>query len=451
MYFETGFNVTQDLKIDDSFFQKSSGVFASPQNFNSDDPFREIFGAMNASPKAHLGYPSPMSKFSNDLYTNDDDVVRGCSMSYATGYDGCFGKLTKDGMEGDIFANLMPQSLECSLMDDGLAASMQCPSLALQGSECQVRFQHDDVPPLRPNSEHFHFPETTAFVRNKDVHKIANSILDFLQSQTISSLQKVRQHKYSIKVDIFVEHVVCTTKIRFWKLASEENSYAIEFQRRAGDPFVFTEAYHQCLDFIASQWAGISADLTAGPGKQTPMPQPPLPPAEGDECSVSDLDAKFFNLLELASMEHCPKSQAQAASALATLACDDVCIAKYLVKPQILDKLLPLLSCDAVDVAYPTARMLSALAMHAAASIAESRVLKVMVNKISDPSSKQLVRLELAQAVSAAIRGCPHSFTTAQELQLLLDSTMQDLTDEPPHALVRSILQDCVLELSLYC
>merc|ERR1719420_2093600 len=268
-------------------------------------------------------------------------------------------------------------------------SSMHCPSFVLQGSTCPLkeRFQQDDVPPAQPEPEYFHFEATTAFITTNNPHQVANTILDFLDSRLIASIQKIRREKYSIKVDIFVEHIMCTTKIRIWRVAAKQNHYAIEFQRRAGDPFVFGDGYHRCIDFLASQFPDISGDSLTEPGTEKQrvmlMPQPPPPPIEAGDRSDEELDEELFSLLDLASMEQCPNLQVEAASALAKLACDDLCIAKYLSKAEVLDKLLPLLSCDTVDVVYPTARMLSAVAMNATSSIAEHSVSKVVITKIS--------------------------------------------------------------------
>lgn len=449
MFFESGFDM-HEPEADGGFLSKSRVAFNSTSGFNS-DPYRESSDVLPGVPSvaiAQFGWPGPMHKANDDYSTtssSDDDVVRVCSKAHATEYDSnVFGKQT----EG-LFTNLMPETLGCGLKEDDLYSSIHCPSVALQGSACPLRFQQDDVPPVQPTTEHFHLLESTTFITTKEIHNVANSILDFLDLSVIASVQKIRPQKYSIKVDIFVEHIMCTAKIRIWKVESKENHYAIEFQRRAGDAFIFTDAYSRCLDFLALQHAEFSG--ASGQEKQKAVASPQAPPTECSEMSDKELDAKLFNLLELASAEQCAKSQAEAASALARLACDDVCIAKYFSKAEVLDKFLPLLSCDAIDVAYPTARMLSAVAMNATTSIAEHRIAEVVIKKISEPGTKHLARLELAKAVSAGIRSQPHQITLAQaqQLQQHLESSIQNLTGDPINSLIRSSLQDCLLELAV--
>jgi hypothetical protein len=456
MYFEgDGFD-TRELYADDGFLQKSSGAF-SPQlhtvGFDSSDPYRDTSDAMRGMSLNQFGWPIQMSKPSNDFYADDDDFVRGCSMAHAPGHDSLFTKLTNDVMVGGFSNDSTAQTWERGLKEDAQYRPLKCPSLASQ-AECPLRFQPDDVPPVPPNTEHFHFEATTTFITTNNVDKVANCILDFLESQVIASIQKTKKQKYSIKVDMFLEYIMCTAKIRIWRVMSKQNHYSIEFQWRGGDRFVFGDIYRQCIDYLAMHFPDIFGDLTTAPctAKERSMPLPP-PPMEGNERSDKELDAELFPLLELAGMIYCPNLQAEAASALAKLACDDLVVAKYLSKAEVLDKLLPLLSCDAVEIVYPTARMLSAVAMKAATSVVEHTFSTAAIRKISDPSSNQLVRLELAKAVSAAFNSSPPDVTTtqAQGLRSLLESTTQDLAGKPALALVHNILQDVLLQLNSYC
>jgi hypothetical protein len=393
-----------------------------------------------------------MYKTSNDPYAEDDDVVRGCSIAQPPGSDMLFGKSMEDGMAGGYFGHFMP--FHGMPSKDGSCSSMPGPPVPLEASASSLRFQQGDEPPTPPKSDHFHLETTALYITTRDAHKIGNSLLDFFDSQIVASVLKVRQQKYSIKVHWFLDHLMCTAKIRIWKMVSKENHYAIEFQRRGGDPFAFAEGYGQCMDFLASRFPENAAELTMyknGERKRS-LPQPPPRPAEGCKRSDEELDTELFVLLDLAGMTEFPNLQAEAASALAKLACDDMCIATYLSKVCVLDKLLPLFSCDSIDVVYPTARMLSAVAAISTSPIAEHSISKEVVKKIGDSSSNQLVRLELAKAVSHAVL-CPHciSVDQAQELHHLLEFTIQDLNSVPATEVVRSTLQDTLFQLKPYC
>lgn len=444
---------------DNGFLHKSSnGAFAS-LDFDSNDPYRDTGDVTRGVSMGQFGgWPGQMHKLSHDLYADDDDVMRGCSMAHAPLHDSLFAKPTDDG---DLFSIFMPQGFGQPMKDGpsrlSRSSSMPSPPLSLQGSDCSWRFNANDAPPAPPKTEHFHFESTTSFITTQDVHKVANSILDFLDTQIIASVSKVRQQKYSIKVTMFLDHIMCTTKIRIWRVESKPNHYAIEFQRRAGDPFAFGDGYRQCIDFITSQYPGIISPgdsiAASGTEQQLSMPQPPPHSTEGSERSDEELEAELFSVLDLAGMAQFPHLQAEAASALAKLACDDLYIARYLSKAGNLDKLLPLLSCDSTDVVYPTARMLSAVATHATSPLAEHGVSKVVIKKISDPNSSQIVRLELAKAFSAAVHSCPHLISTDQacDLEILLESTMQELSNTPAMDVVVSTLQDVLIELKPYC
>lgn len=457
MFFEgDGFDTELRVDNDNGFLQKSrSGAFAPQLGFHSSDPYRDASDAMRAGvPMAEFGWPSQMQKPSNDFYCDDDDVVRGCSIAQAPGLDSLFSKPSEDDMASGFFNSFMPQTFGMPLKD-GAYSLAPSSSVALQGSARPLRFQQDDVPPAPPNTAHFNFEATSLFITTNEVHNVANGILDFLDSQVIASVHKVRQRKYSIKVDLFLDHIMCTTKIRIWKMKSKHNHYAIEFQRRGGDPFAFGDGYRRCIDFLVLQFPEISERSIEANGteKQRSMPPPPPAPVDSNDRSEEELDVELFTLLDFAGMHQFPNLQAEAAQGLAKVACDDVCVAKYLSKFDVLDKLLPLLLCDSVEVVYPTARMLSAVAMHAASPIAEHSISKVLITKINDPKSNQLVRLELAKAVSAAVRNCPHLISTARahNLQCLLESTLHDLPNAPDMDVVRSTLHDVLIDLTPYC
>lgn len=454
-----GFN-PQELTPDNEneFMQKPSGAFGSQLGFNSNDlysndPYRETTDALRGVPLGQFGsLSSSMYKTSNDPYAEEDDVVRGCSIAQPPVSDLFYGKPMEDGMSGGYFGQFMP--FHGMPSKDGSYTSMLSPPVPLEASASSVRFQQDYQPPTPPNSENFHLEATALHITTRDAHKIANSILDFFDSQIVASLLKVRQQKYSIKVHWFLDHIMCTAKIRIWKM--KENQYAIEFQKRGGDQFAFAEGYRQCMDFLALRFPENAVELMMHNDgeRKSSLPQPPPPPpfAEGCKRSDEELDSELFVLLDLAGMTEFPNLQGEAASALAKLACDDMWIATYLSKVSVLDQLLPLLSCDSIDVVYPTARMLSAVAATSTNSIAQHSISKVVIKKIGDSNSNQLVRLELAKAVSNAVL-CPHfiSVDQAQELHHLLEFTIQDLNGVPATEVVRSTLQDTLFQLKPYC
>jgi len=461
MFFEgDGFDTELKTDNDNGFLQKSRSGTGAPQLvFHGGDPYRDTSETMRSGvPMAEFGWPSQMQKPSNDFYCDEDDVVRGCSIAQPPGFDSLFGKPTEDGMAGDLFSNFMPQTFGMPLKDDttqqfGMSPYTLAPcSSKLQGSAHKLRFSQDNVPPAPPNTEHFHLEATHLLITTNQIHKVANSILDFLDSQVIASVHKINYQKYSIKVDLFLDHIMCTTKIRIWRMKSKQNHYAIEFQRRNGDPFAFGDGYRRCIDYLAMGFPEISelSIKTDGKEKKEPMPQPP-PLTDVTNRSDEELEVELFVLLDFAGMLQFPNLQAEAAQGLAKLACDDSCVAKYL--SNVLDKIRPLLACDSVDVVYPTARMLSVVAMNPASAMAEHNITKVLIEKIGKSKSNQLVCLELAKAIHAAVSSCPHLITTsrAHELQCLLEGTLQDFSDAPGMDVVCNILHDLLIVLKPYC
>merc|ERR1719335_1262705 len=101
------------------------------------------------------------------------------------------------------------------------------------------RFQPSHVPPAPPASQHFSLQLTTLFVESIAPHQIGNSLLDFLDSQVVASISKVRPRKFSLRADVLEVGILCSLKVRVYQVSGAPVRYAIEFQRRSGCALTF--------------------------------------------------------------------------------------------------------------------------------------------------------------------------------------------------------------------
>lgn len=309
------------------------------------------------------------------------------------------------------------------------------------------KFKQEDTPPLQPRSQHFQLKPTTVHIMSNMPHTIGNSILDFLESQVVASISKVNGKKYTIKADAFLENIKCSTKIRIWQTEQEKQEFAIEVQRRGGDAFAFEGLYQQLSSFLAERFPEATRDSTAGNGQMLLPPPPPLGNVQRSEQDIAQL-------LDMIAMEHVPTVQAEAASVLAKLSCEDPQIATLLCKEESFDGFVKLFADENLDINYPAARLVSALAMctEVKCLLAEHNLLKIVIDKVANKATGQIVRLELVKAISATVHRCASliSADTAQELHLSLENAkraMQNL-DKNEACVVESQLQEAMLYLS---
>merc|ERR1719387_1805073 len=131
------------------------------------------------------------------------------------------------------------------------------------------KFQPGDVPPPQPRSKHFCFEPTTMYMKTDVPHTLGLGVLDFLDSQVVASVSKVNRKKFTIKVNAFLEDLMCSTKIRIWETAREEQGeFAVEFQRRSGDPFTFGDVYRQACFFLSERFPGVMRGRPMNPGQR---------------------------------------------------------------------------------------------------------------------------------------------------------------------------------------
>lgn len=413
------------------------------------------------------GSAPPLKFQEGDFYCETDDVVRGMSIPGIPmplpGQDSFLGKLIGDSHDGDFFGG--SQGLQLQLQGQGFSGKENCnafinlnqvPPGGGVSRTSPERFQKDDVPPPQPKSQHFRLAPTTVYVQAEAPGALGNAVLDFLEWQVISSIKKVNRKKFTIKADVFLENVMCTAKIRIWKTEQECGEFAIEFQRRAGEPFTFGDMYRQSCSFLSGRFRAAMRGAPADVCERLHAP-PPAPLASQSQGGQRE-EADLLPLLDMAAMKDLPSMQAEAAAVLVKLSTDEPAFARLLCNEDAFDHLAKLFTSNHLEVIYPSARLLSALMVYKEVQrpLSEHSLLKVVIQKIGCEGTDQIARLELMKAVSAAMRRCVAlmSACAAEELKLTLKEAIQGVQamgrSDPGMLQISAELEDAMLELSQY-
>lgn len=347
------------------------------------------------------------TSLSGDFYREPDDVERGVSLAPPPPLGGLAGSASPFGDcyqdANDIFKGVPMgiADLHSGFMD-GLDPFSGFPGKFELGSgttkdEASVRperFMESDSPPQAPSDLAFSFESTTLYTPAEGgaipPFILANRLLDFLDTEVVSSVTKVRRQKFTIKADVFVGSIMCTIKIRVYS-ASRDN-YAIEFQRRRGDCVAFSNTFERVARYLAPDLC-----VAAVAGREELPIELPLPIPSDTLMGIDE--AGLQPLLDMAC-----HNQAEAAAALAERVQDSQAAAALCSAP-VFEVLASLLQSDQVDVAYPTARLLSRLATRkeAATLFHTKGLLPVMQAKAKSAASHAPVRQELTAALRALV------------------------------------------------
>eukprot|EP00440_Ansanella_granifera_P053806 gb/GFBE01058328.1/.p1 GENE.gb/GFBE01058328.1/~~gb/GFBE01058328.1/.p1 ORF type:complete len:427 (+),score=82.11 gb/GFBE01058328.1/:1-1281(+) len=289
------------------------------------------------------------------------------------------------------------------------------------------RFEESVLPPPTPTDSFWSYEVTTFYLTTQAPFTIGNALLDFL-GQEAASITKVNHKKYSIKVEVFMESVMCTLKIRTYSHSSEvPNTYAIEFQRRSGDCVTFNQVYQKAQSYMKSNFDSLSPSSQ----QETPLL---LPAIALQHSSPTSSDAEISPLLDMAGLVEFPGLQAESATALAEMAKDPIA-ASTLCTESAFKEFQKLLQSDQTDVAYPTACLLKSLAQCPEAFVyfALDGFLQLMIDKVrSRTGTAQLVRRELAQALQSA---------TSQSA-LHMDELDRDMVKRSLNDAIRDLVHD---------
>jgi hypothetical protein len=274
------------------------------------------------------------------------------------------------------------------------------------------RFQMGDVPPDPPTDCFFKFEATTQYLTSVAPFEIGNFLLDFFNKKVDAVITKVRRPKFAIKVDVFSDTVMCTTKVRVYSQGS--GRFAIEFQRRSGDTISFNATYQQVCRYL-QQRLNMEAPEDEPLFNFVPLPIP------DDALGVAISEAEILPLLDMTSLVGAPWLQAEAAASLSKMAAESNPV---LWSPRVFQGIEELLQVISTDVSYPTACLIEHLSQQAGAvpRFASEGFLPAVLDKATSPQSHPQVRNKLARALRNAIpRNFPSMLAYSEAVALLSD------------------------------
>lgn len=368
---------------------------------------------MNYGSSENHSFPNPddwqSPPFLGDFYREPDNVCRGLTLSpedvpapspFKGLIDGDFYReadnVCKGISLGDGFPISPPLSKEFGF-STGLGYSSTVLSEKVDIST--ERFTEVDFPPNAPTDSFFKFEVTTLHVSSSTPFEIGNHLLDFFRQQVVSSFTKVRRPKYSIKVDVFIDSMMCTVKTRVYDQGSGQ--FAVEFQRRSGDAISFNAAFQQASAYLKRFLTLATDSPEASPIVLSFEAPPALPQEVLAESPPTEVD--LLPLIDMAGLVGAPWLQAQAATSLNFLAAERV---RALFTPRVFQGIVELMQATSVEVLYPTACSIHHLAQQAEAAplFAAHRLLPQMLGKVRSPGSPTSVQLELAKGLNVAIQ-----------------------------------------------
>mmetsp|Transcript_77009 Transcript_77009/g.223526 ORF Transcript_77009/g.223526 Transcript_77009/m.223526 type:complete len:494 (+) Transcript_77009:96-1577(+) len=305
-----------------------------------------------------------------------------------------------------------------------------------------VRFPESAAPPNVPDPL-YSFDESTTLHVSLGVKcapsRIGNGLLDFLEERMEASILKVNHTKFAIKADVFADGLVCTVKAKVFHTSG--CTYAIELQRRSGDPLTFSRAFKKVAQYFQDELFNILAagseagcinipnDLAAPPVEHAGQP-----PSAGDGAlssllkttalaehssgEVYESQQKHGALLDMAGLQESPSLQADAAVLLLAVASDSATV-DSLCSDEAFQKIRELLHNSDKEIAYPTSQVLLHLAkLQSAIPWLSNEHLLLSIMRVVSGASCHMVRKELAKVIEAVVQCCRDFMAASSKEQL---------------------------------
>lgn len=240
--------------------------------------------------------------FFGDFYRETDNVCRGVTLPQG---DVPGAIPFKDFGDGDFYRE--PDRAGFGLSSDmGFSSSTLLENVGINTET----FMPTDFPPPSPTDSFFKLEMTTLYVASSMPCEIGNHLLDFLGTEVVSTITKMRRAKFSIKADVFVDSMMCSLKIRVY--SQESGQFAIEFQRRSGDTISFNVTFQKLAAYLKLRLSMLS---NAPDAPVVLFHSEPLPLSQGTMS-----DTHFAPLFDLAGLVGSPGLQAEAAACLSKMA-----------------------------------------------------------------------------------------------------------------------------------
>jgi hypothetical protein len=160
-----------------------------------------------------------------------------------------------------LAGDIGPRSILCCGLDDSVNGAMALAmrsNIHAKGDGKQIRctfqrrgtrFQEEDIPPSIPVDPFLRLEGTAAWIDNSSALDVGNDLLKFLSEEVSVVDFCSNPKKFSVKAKAVVDGLACEVKVRmYW----QDESCAVEFQRQAGDQFLFNNLYVHACEFLKS-------------------------------------------------------------------------------------------------------------------------------------------------------------------------------------------------------
>jgi hypothetical protein len=328
-----------------------------------------------------LGPQAALPSLSGDFYREADDVTRGLSLySGASNYS--------------QMQDFMHYGKACI----GESETLWSPLLQKCRSELPIsRFEEGDEAWQVPEDEFFQLEVTTIVVNSTSAALVGNRMLDFLGTQATCLITKVNRMKFTVKAEVCLDGLNCTTKVRIYKQAPGQ--YIVEMQRRSGDSIAFSRLYRQASYHLTSCRNSQDGNFLTGPdhctGAVDKAPAIPVP-----DLGTEALDASLAPLFDLLESAGNLKLQAEAVQSLVEAA-KDINLVVQLFTPQAFVAFRNLLQLVCFSIVEPLAHLLCHLALLARAddNFFDQHLLQAMTEKVWAKETGQRASEHLARSV----------------------------------------------------
>lgn len=292
------------------------------------------------------------------------------------------------------------------------------------------RFEEFSEPPSVPDPLYCLDQSTTLFVDtgpDRAASQIGDALLDFLEGCVDASVLKVNYTKFAIKAKVFADGLTCTVKAKVFHQTC--STYAIEFQRRAGDALTFARARQQAAKYLSEEKGFIFAAGTEA--SRVDVPTLAAPPVEHAGPSTADgralglragagelLGCAQRPLLDMAGLQQLPSLQVEAVASLLTMA-SDLASATSLCSDDAFRMIRQLFQKSEEEIVYPMSQVLLHLTKCQSAKpwLSDEHLLLSVVRVVSKASCL-MVKKELAKVVEAVVQCCSDLMNASTKEQL---------------------------------
>jgi len=351
-----------------------------------------------------------------DFYREPDDITRG---------------VTIPSFDFDSINDVWDPKLSGHF---DISKTIDAPSSIGHSRRLISRFQELQEGRRVPEDPFFFLEQTTQFLEGASPSKAGNLVLDFLEQEIPSSITKVNDKKFTIKVEAFHSGHACQIKVYIYQ---QESGCAVEFQRRSGDAIAFCGIYGKASEYLRERIASRGVQLSPEYSKATfTTVALTVPEHRGLKAGFSGEAAEEDLAILLQMPRQTPHLQDEIASTVLHVAEEKQNLAAW-CKPEAFDVLLELLDSERFAAAYPAAHLLARLAdiPEAQPHFLGRGLLKSVLVHFWVETTGMAVWLQLAHLVHSVVSGRAAHMTgeESQETATAIATTLklQPLESDP--------------------